>query len=377
MFGYSRLLLPFLLAALLAACASAPIDDRPLIERLPAEFTGVLPCADCPGVAWQLQLRPDNVFLLRQTRLTDEAGGGARPRSSSAALDTIGRWLVSADQQTLLLKGAHQGPDHLAVESAEVLRQLDDEGRPYAGPGNGRLLREAQLNALEPSLRLRGMYRPEPDGGDLFRECESGLEFTVEPGPEAEAMAAVYLQEQSLAEQAGQGDPMLMTVDARLSLPRPAEIQASESGGVPEPEAGTLSVRRFVRGWPDLKCPSAATNAELVGPFWRLAELEGQRVRTGNNQRPAWLRFHSDNRLTGSTGCNQLGGSYQLKGTSIELSELAATRRSCPGGTVLELMYTQALQQTARWNVLGHELELYDSDGSLVAAFVASRKQGR
>ncbi|PTE18405.1 copper resistance protein NlpE N-terminal domain-containing protein [Phaeovulum veldkampii] len=53
--------------------------------RLPASFTGTLPCADCEGIRHHLDLWPDQSFALRLEWL-----GGARRRC--ATIWGIGMW---------------------------------------------------------------------------------------------------------------------------------------------------------------------------------------------------------------------------------------------------------------------------------------------
>ena len=40
-----------------------------ILGQLPASFSGDLPCADCPGIRYQLDLFSDHVFFLRMIYL--------------------------------------------------------------------------------------------------------------------------------------------------------------------------------------------------------------------------------------------------------------------------------------------------------------------
>ena len=44
---------------------------------------------------------------------------------------------------------------------------------------------------------------------------------------------------------------------------------------------------------------------------------------------------------------------------------------ACPDGMEPEQAFLSALESTARWNILGEHLELYDSGGTLLARFEA------
>ena len=42
----------------------APAHARSLPNQLPALYSGVLPCADCEGIRYELDLRADSVYFL-------------------------------------------------------------------------------------------------------------------------------------------------------------------------------------------------------------------------------------------------------------------------------------------------------------------------
>jgi hypothetical protein len=88
---------------------------------LPASFTGDLPCADCQGIRYQLNLFPDSVFYLRTAYLG---------RGDSAVSDDIGRWTLEDRCSRLVLLGAREAPVMFAAVGANLLRKLDVEGRP-------------------------------------------------------------------------------------------------------------------------------------------------------------------------------------------------------------------------------------------------------
>ena len=63
-------------------------------DGLPASFEGELPCADCPGIFYHLDLFEDQMFFLRTTYLG---------RGTGAVLDTVGSWEATDDQGRLTL----------------------------------------------------------------------------------------------------------------------------------------------------------------------------------------------------------------------------------------------------------------------------------
>ncbi len=61
--------------------------------RVPALFSGVLPCADCNGIRYDIDLRPNDIYFMRRTYLG---------RNAASPVDEIGQWSIAADGQLLL-----------------------------------------------------------------------------------------------------------------------------------------------------------------------------------------------------------------------------------------------------------------------------------
>src|SRR5262245_8168039 len=79
--------------------ASKPAPAAPL-GVLPASFIGDLPCADCPGIRYHVNLFSDRVYFLRTTYIG---------RADGATSDDIGSWSCRAIAAQLSLKGHVRG----------------------------------------------------------------------------------------------------------------------------------------------------------------------------------------------------------------------------------------------------------------------------
>jgi heat shock protein HslJ len=98
---------------------------------------------------------------------------------------------------------------------------------------------------------------------------------------------------------------------------------------------------------------------------WNLAELNGKSVDAGMG---AKLLFSPGqiSGVSGSTGCNNLKGTMELKADhGIKFSPLAVTRMACMGANV-EAEFLKALEQTKSWSVANGQLQLID--GSKIVA---------
>jgi uncharacterized lipoprotein NlpE involved in copper resistance len=133
---------------------------------LPASFVGILPCADCAGIAQTLSLREDGLYRMRRTYL-------GKPGNPFAE---IGRWQVDASGRLLLRSGAEQSLFEIA--GADTLRQLDRAGQPIRSELNYSLRRTAAFDAIDESLRWRGEMIYMADAAN-FTDCASGLRWPI------------------------------------------------------------------------------------------------------------------------------------------------------------------------------------------------------
>ncbi|MGQ7246606.1 META domain-containing protein [Halomonas sp. V046] len=110
----------------------------------------------------------------------------------------------------------------------------------------------------------------------------------------------------------------------------------------------------------------------LEGTYWKLIGLNGEDVPvTSGAGREAHLVLHApEGRIAGATGCNRLMGSYRLDTDRVAFSGLATTRMACAGAAAdLERRFVAALASATEFRVLADRLELYDTEGAVVARF--------
>ena len=88
------------------------------IERLTASFSGILPCADCPGILYQVNLLPDRTFVSRMSYQERETH-----------VDDRGTWELAGDGKTLVLRGQRGETQKFALRDRDTLRKLDQAGQ--------------------------------------------------------------------------------------------------------------------------------------------------------------------------------------------------------------------------------------------------------
>ena len=131
--------------------------------------------------------------------------------------------------------------------------------------------------------------------------------------------------------------------------------------------------------------PSASTsgieaNAEtagstpLLGTTWTLTELGGHAPVSNSGSNPAQLILDgSQNRYSGSSGCNRLTGTIDRKGDWLNFGAGASTMMACSEPLMKqEQAFTKMLQSVTAYRITGRTLELLAGDKTL-AKFKAAK----
>ena len=130
------------LSAPAPATATAPAPS--VRFALPATFAGVLPCADCMGIAHLLMLEPGGSYRLHRTYL----GKPVEP------LVEAGRWTADQNGRRIALhsstgNASNAGsPVFFSVRADGVLRQLGDKGQAIKSAANRDLHRLAKFDPV-------------------------------------------------------------------------------------------------------------------------------------------------------------------------------------------------------------------------------------
>ncbi len=106
-----------------------------------------------------------------------------------------------------------------------------------------------------------------------------------------------------------------------------------------------------------------ASDINLAGTTWRLVELNGRTpLATGED---ITLRFETQERAGGNSGCNLYSGAYRITGATITFRNLASTKRACldPALNTQESEFYQALDAVTTFELTGGRFLLKDSGG--------------
>jgi copper homeostasis protein (lipoprotein) len=328
------------------ALRSSPLAD------LPASFEGELPCADCQGIFYHLDLFEDRVFFLRTTKLGYAVG---------AVSDAVGSWEANGDQGDLTLFGGWESPMFFRIVDRDTLRKLDEEGREADSSLDYDLKRKANVVFIEPRLTMRGMYRYMADAA-LFEECLSGRRFQV-----AQEAGNVALERAYLDARREPGEPLLVEIQGRIAERPAMEGDAMVLTVVPE---------RFIGVWPGETCGARRSISPLENIYLKLTRLGDHKVPVFEGQREAHIVLHSEEgRVAGTGGCNRFSGTYEIEGSSISFGAMAMTRKGCLESKDVDLALAAALEKTKSYRKTAHHFEFLDAERSTVARFEARELQ--
>jgi uncharacterized lipoprotein YbaY/heat shock protein HslJ/uncharacterized lipoprotein NlpE involved in copper resistance len=318
------------------------------LGELPATFEGELPCADCPGIHYRLDLFEDRVFFLRMTYLG---------RGTGAISDSLGTWEMSGNQDRLTLYDGEESSLSFRIVDHDTIRKLDLEGREIESSLNYDLRRQEGLPPIEIRLTMRGMYSYYADAAQ-FEECLSGRRFQVAMEADNVALERAYLEARREP-----GEALLVSLQGRIAERPAMEGDAMVLTVVPE---------RFLGVWPGETCGARGSVSELEDNYWKLTRLGEHRVPVLDGEREPHIVFHSENgRVAGTGGCNQFSGGYEIDGKKIAFGALATTMMACPDGRDVDLALMAALEAAKSFKKTAHHLELLDGEGKTVARFEA------
>ena len=206
---------------------------------------------------------------------------------------------------------------------------------------------------------MEGMFRYMADAA-TFTDCQTGQRWPV-------AMTAAYKELESAytSTRREPGEELKVNFQGQLEMRPKAEGQG---------QTLYVVVDKYLGIWPGETCGTSASAPPLRDTRWKLTRLAGKPVILAERQQEAYLIFRAgDNGVTGSTGCNNLTGTYRLNANALNMSGIAVTRMACAQGMDVEAALFTALGKVVGWKIAGQNLELLDGGNAVVARFQATK----
>lgn len=119
-----------------------------------------------------------------------------------------------------------------------------------------------------------------------------------------------------------------------------------------------------------VRASNQTSGEQVENTHWRLVRLKDSPIAVASLQQEAYLVLNSaSRRVTGSGGCNQISGSYKLKGDQLTFGHMSVTMKACARGMETEKDFLEELRRAAKCKIEGPNLELFDAGGTVVARF--------
>ena len=113
----------------------------------------------------------------------------------------------------------------------------------------------------------------------------------------------------------------------------------------------------------------------LAGTEWQLVSLgpPGSETNIVAGTTPT-LNFGEDGRVGGSTGCNNYGGTYEVRGDTISIGRLVSTRRACldQNANEQERRFLAALEAANRFRLSSNRLAIFSDRARTVLNFASA-----
>ena len=102
-----------------------------------------------------------------------------------------------------------------------------------------------------------------------------------------------------------------------------------------------------------------AEDPSLYGVRWSLKKIHSDSTCISVNSR-AYIRFDKDKKSAGGNGsCNVFGGSVDVNGNEIRISEIFSTKMYCDAVQSTEDVFFMQLRKADRYDIKGKTLLLY------------------
>ncbi len=325
------------------------------VSALPATYKGRLPCADCQGIEYHLNLKPDHSFTLRRTYMRIGKGHADRDIVDS------GRWDISPDATVLTLYLNGSVFRKFRAVAGGCLHMLDSTGGEIKSDLNYTICRTAAFEPIEAATVMRGLYSYMADLG-MFMDCSTGERYPV-----AMEKASAELERAYLNAEHGVAEPLIVRIEGYVTTRPAMEGSKMDKVVVVKRFLGISEAKSCRESDRPIESHRASVPAGKVENIrWELIEIAGEPVVPMPGLPAPGFRLNPQGHsLRGFGGCNRMMGSYTIRGDQLHFGHIVTTRKFCQQTQGLEDRFVQALGQVKSFRLNGSILELYGDYGLL------------
>ncbi|QDH78343.1 META domain-containing protein [Echinicola soli] len=340
----------FLSLVLLSACTKEK-------SELPTgTFYTVLPCADCPGISYALDLKADSSYSERMVY-----------QERSEQVSEHSGHLSFRDDHVLVLDKEEKEGMRLFKIHGDSLQMLDIEGKPIESPFADRyFLTKEKPEEFNMKLKEKSFVGFKARGNEPFWSLE--MDFSKQ-----------------MVFKPMEGEPLITPIPKPV---RPQDVNAVSYRA--ETEKGTLHVTVFRR-----KCQDTMSGEEFgyevnvrvkqgkdsefrdysgcgdyqgdyrLNDIWALETLNGEQlIKDGKTPN---LEFNlMENRFYGFGGCNRFSGAISINKQQVSFTKAATTEMACPNLEAEGIFMQHITDQTYDFKIDGLKLTLSNDQAIMV-----------
>jgi len=347
-----NLFLMAILAGILTGCPTKQTREQDVINEqqtaLPfidvVTFKGTIPCEDCLRVDITLNLRPDTIYQLRKTYITEQGADTVESQT--------GKWRYEPKDRLVILgkeKGALK--TYLLEETLDRLLFVDWEGADATSQIQYALERSEKTDPFNDIVKIRGMFSI-IGGNATLKECSSGVDFMVRKEKHYTIAAQNYLNTPH-----ERNKPVLISILGRM---------AGNGNSTNE-----IIIEQYRKFYPNKDCDGNKTRSSLTGTYWMPIEIDNQNWSDLSGGSSAFLLLNADNSFESYSACNKITGTYLVKSEVLLINREVGVRLACPDGMEKETLFIEALDDSETYRIDEDILELIDQNEKVRARFLA------
>lgn len=329
-------------------------------DNIPAGiYYGELPCADCPGINYELELNNDKTYTERMLYLEHDTV--AREESGN----------FSIDNDTLLIlknKSTNNGMNKFVI-TGDSLRMLNKSGKAITSDFSNKYI----LTTTKPEKFV--MMAEQKDNSIGFKATGN------EPFWSLEIDFNNNMHFKALAQE-----------ELNLKFPVPDPVKPQDVDAISyraQTESGTLHVTIFRKDCQDTMSgkksdhfvrvsASTGENGEMMdfegcgtylgdyrlNDIWALETINSENIEASKAPN---LEFNlKEKRVSGFGGCNRISGPIKISDENIEIGNLVATKMACPNMETEDRFLKAITGKSFKFEIGDNQLRLFSEETELV-----------
>lgn len=342
-----RFLKTFVILVFISGCASV-VTPSP-----EGTFYGYLPCSDCNGISYQLELTENSTYLLK-----------TRKENHRDILTYRGTYTLDKEGKLLLIgKTGEVELNHLRLKS-DTLFVVNNDGSKVSP--------QAELSKMKPagfSMTLKKSNAAKSftaKGNEPFWNIEIETNGAVKLSALLEEKIefitsvtdTILMDEKTVKYIAAKGEKHIEII---ATLDRCADSMSGEEFGV----TTTVNLNKGSGKSMTLKGCGKFGGDYRLNDIWVLTRVNKKELNTKKG-RVADIEFQiKEGRLGGYSGCNSFGGNFEFFNGKLKTSNLTSTLMACDNSDVENSIFQILNNSLVSYKVNPGTLTLWNDKGSL------------